>query len=412
MAFVVNFTPGESFDETGDTITLAKLNRVINSGYGVIASGSLDEDNIGDGEVSAAKLKEVLDLTGKTVTLPVGIDLSKGIATGTDIGTDAGELGVPAYKGQIGILEGAGAGVKAGRIFIAKGTASTADWVFAGYLNIDGSDTTSFGVPDQLGQWAMDSAGMTYRAVALTGDADAMWMPVRSKSVDLVHQGSDPDHLDFTGSTGSGNIRLYNKSNQLYMLQDDGTVVQVTGTQGAQSIYLRYKESQGIDGDAITSETWTSVPLNQEAGMASVESGGTYPWFVAKSGADNYEITLAAGTYSYNYMVCFNLESSSLNYTECRARLYLSNDPPGPEVIDYSASSTNVVLNSSNASYQHEQHRLRMVGEFTLAGQKDLRLQAYAAGTGVFFGSATGTGSGAEPSMEEVYAYIKITLLS
>jgi len=411
MAFVVNFTPGESFDETGDTITLAKLNRVINSGYGVIASGSLDEDNIGDGEVSAAKLKEVLDLTGKTVTLPVGIDLSKGIATATTVAL----LGTPAYKGQIGILEGAGAGVKAGRIFIAKGTASTADWVFAGYLNIDGSDTTSFGVPDQLGQWAMDSAGMTYRAVALTGDADAMWMPVRSKSVDLVHQSSDPDHLDFTGSTGSGNIRLYNKGNQLYMLQDDGTVVQVTGTQGSQSIYFRYKEGQGIDGDAITADTWINVPLNQNAGVLSVTEAGSaapYAWFVDKSGADNYEITLGAGTYSYDYMVGFNLNHFAADYIECRARLYLSNDPPGPEVIDYSASSTNVVLNSTAATWQDENHRLIMVGEFTLAGQKDLRLQAYAATTGVFFGKATGTATGTEPAMEEVYAYIKITKVS
>jgi hypothetical protein len=53
-----------------------------------------------------------------------------------------------------------------------------------------------------------------------------------------------------------------------------------------------------------------------------------------------------------------------------------------------------------------------MVGEFTLAGQKDLRLQAYAATTGVFFGKATGTATGTEPAMEEVYAYIKITKVS
>ena len=85
MALVITFTPGESFDETGDTITLNKLNRVINSGSGQISSGSIDTDNIGDLQVTAAKLHGTLDLTGKAVILPVGIDLSKGIATGETV---------------------------------------------------------------------------------------------------------------------------------------------------------------------------------------------------------------------------------------------------------------------------------------------------------------------------------------
>ena len=147
MALVITFTPGEQFDEEGDTITLNKLNRVINRGYGVVASGSIEEGNIGDGEVSAAKLATALDLTGKTVTLPVGIDLSKGIATGDTVAL----MGTPAYKGQIGVLTG-------GKGFISKGTSDTDDWVYGGYFTVTGDvddlavdSREDFGTPDAVG---------------------------------------------------------------------------------------------------------------------------------------------------------------------------------------------------------------------------------------------------------------------
>jgi len=355
MALVITFTPGESFDETGDTITLEKLNRVINSGYGVISSGSIDTDNIGDLQVTAAKLHGTLDLTGKAVTLPVGIDLSKGVATGLDIEA----MGTPTHLGQIGVLTG-------GKVFVSKGITSTADWVYGGYFNITGIDEAAFGTPDLIGQWAIDSAGRTYRAVALTGDPEKMWMPLRSSSLDLVSRDDDPDHLDFNGLTGSGHIRLYNKSNNLFMLQDDGTVVQVQAT-GQGDVYIaQNRQDRGVFGQLMVKEVWTKVELNTE-----ITTGSTI------ASLTDSRVRLDPGNYEFDYFIQFEYDAGD---TPLGGRLY--DATAGAFIANSGSRGLNATVATDGAD-------VIGVGFFTITVQSDIELQGWVDQSNCSIGEAT-----------------------
>ena len=211
MAFTITLVSGNVFNEAGDTISLPKLNQMFSEGYGVLDSGVVETDNIGNNQVTAGKLASTLDLSTNTITLPSSVNLGVAFKTGAALA----DLETPAFKGQIGIAND-------GRVYIAKDTGSNADFLFAGVL----ARTVISAAPDFIGQVAVVS-GVMYFAKGTSDEND--WVGPRSDYIQFDGQGDDPP------DGFASNVTLYAKGTgdavELYYKRAAGDPIQLTGAE-------------------------------------------------------------------------------------------------------------------------------------------------------------------------------------
>ena len=268
--------------------------------------------------------------------------------------------------------------------------------------NLTEDSRSLLGTPDAVGQWAIDSAGVTYRAQepdegSLTHND---WLPIRTHTIDFRNQ------VDENPVQLVDHVRLYAKGNDLFMVDTAGTASQITGIGGQESIYIRYQAANGVDGAEITTESWETVPFNENAGVAPQSSTppGPYSWFLDQDFTTYPELTLAPGTYDYQYKICL-FKTSVAAYIEVGARLFFS-QALGGTYIEFSESLSWVGEDTG------DNFEIGMVGQFTVpdpAEDRKLRLQIRTGTTQIDYGQA-------EPAFpvdqKEVYAYIKITKVS
>ena len=384
MALVITFTPGESFDEEGDTITLNKLNRVINSGTGQISSGSLDADSIGDLQVTAAKLEATLNLTGKTVTLPVDQDLGfRTAATKT-------ALLVPAYKGQVGVLD-------TGEIFIANDTSANSDWLWGGVIVED----SILAAPDHPGQWALVD-GVTYRAREPDGDEDpaaADWLPVCTDWIDFKNQDADPD-------AASGSVRLYAKSNVLYHIPSSGSP-QAIGENSESSIVRFVTDNGVVPGPTPWANgEWITLEFNEMA----LDAG-----FINADLSEN-QFGMEAGTYDYTYIINYSLQLSAGSSSQrCTLASRLQNVTTGSEAtIPFSNGTQGLNFSGDLGTSLNPPGSTHMTGRFTIdppaegsaTAYLELQVWTFYVNTTPFMAYSDGSGN------DEVWATIRFTKIA
>ena len=222
MALTFTLNAGYTFT-AGDHITIAKLNQLISLASGSVLSGTVDTNNIGDEQITDAKMALTQNWSGLTITLPSALDLSPAYQTGI---ANKATLGVPNYVGEHGWLS-------SGELYIANGTASNANWKLAGVLFEDSIAAT----PDHIGQRAM-VAGITYFAVGVTDKDD--WVPMRTDSVGFKNQAADPDAL-------TNFVQMYARANDIYVLKPTGDPINIT-TPRTNIIII--KDDQKISGDS------------------------------------------------------------------------------------------------------------------------------------------------------------------
>jgi hypothetical protein len=129
MAFQFVITPGYVFTPS-EAVTYAKLNKMLSLAYANVLSGTLDTAQIGDLQVTAAKLASTLDLSGKAITLPTNLRPKTGITATTT---------VPDFIGQWGVTAG-------GIWYVATGT-SAGNWKSMNCLLMEtqwNADATNF----------------------------------------------------------------------------------------------------------------------------------------------------------------------------------------------------------------------------------------------------------------------------
>lgn len=207
MALVIALNSGYTWNESGETFTLAKLNRMLSEGSAVILSGQLETDNLGDNIVTAAKLAATLDLSSNTITWPVKSDTEANITDGSTVTPDS--------SGQLAIASDSGA------VYVAKGTAAT-DWLLAGRVDEDSISET----PNYLGQIALVSSKI-YIATGTSSSSD--W-------TDLLPTGAlvFPDRAgDPTGEANK--LTLWTKDDgngslEVYFRRGTGSVQKLTST--------------------------------------------------------------------------------------------------------------------------------------------------------------------------------------
>ena len=133
MAFTFTINPGYVLGAT-EAVTNDKLNAMLALAYATVLSGTLDTAQIGDLQVTAAKLAATLDLSGKTLTLPTNVQ--------PKTGANVAALGTPDFIGQVGVLTD-------GTTYVAKGISSNADWYWNGHTQTADPNTAT---PTFIGQ--------------------------------------------------------------------------------------------------------------------------------------------------------------------------------------------------------------------------------------------------------------------
>ena len=219
---------------------------------------------------------------------------------------------------------------------------------------------------------ASSAAGVIISANNITGwsGSGGEAVGIASGADDIVIQGNV-----ITGNTGT-------------VTNGGGTDVKIGVNAGIDDVCIfRYKEDSGVDGHALLTATWEPVQFNQEALAADFAS------------LDSYQVTLAAGTYDYQYSLILWQDGTNEADLAGRGRLF---DTTADSMIAFS-ESTPVFKYMADGHAHNACDEAGAIGRFTIGVSSVIEIQVQVEPAGWTMGN-----SGHDFSMDEIYAWIKI----
>jgi len=234
MAFQFVITPGYTFAPS-EAVTYSKLNKMMSLAYATVLSGTLDTAQIGDLQVTAAKLASTLDLSGNTITLPTSLRPQTGITPTTT---------VPNFIGQWGVTA-------SGVWYVATGT-SAGNWKSMNCLLIEtqwNADDTNF--PEKT--LASDSDWL------LMEDSLASYAKKKIRVANLL--GSIPKkyiHNLTLGVDGAAK-KVYIAYGEVAVTNLSNLTKVLTGDEFSVPIDLTTTGALGLDIGTLQSSTWYNI---------------------------------------------------------------------------------------------------------------------------------------------------------
>lgn len=237
------------------------------------AAGSITGSQLAAATVTVANLADALNLSGKTITMPVN-RMPKIVAEGSLAST------APDYVGQMAVTTGS----TSGRVLVGYGT-SAGNW-----LPMEKVATSISSTPAYVGQWALVS-GVFYVAKAASSSSD--WVPLSLSGLFLSVQGSQLD----SGVAGlhSVYVKTVSGNPHLFFAAQGGSEYDMTAA--LSNVPTAYNAPDWDSG-------WTKVSNGQEYDLTNtnfgrVAGGGTDEGGFSKtSGKD--DATSGRGTTNAN----------------------------------------------------------------------------------------------------------------